>query len=221
MADSGAEQQRVPGLSRFIDANEPRLIAFNEYVNEDHSEVTVVQVHPDAASLEFHMGIIGTSHAGGWSKRSGHGLCPGARHDAVTGGWQRLAGALTRRRNRVQAVDLPTGQPELLAADYAGLAAGQVADTMDHPVVVAHSGSCLLLPAIAREVGARRLVWLAGYIPGPAGGPSFAGEIKAAGSEMFSGCTGTWPDPAQRWMRRRRLPGPAQSPPAAPAGQER
>ncbi|HUY47345.1 MAG TPA: hypothetical protein VMV92_16705 [Streptosporangiaceae bacterium] len=55
----GAEQQRVPGLSRFIEANEPRLIAFNEYVNEDHSEVTVVQVHPDAASLEFHMGIIG------------------------------------------------------------------------------------------------------------------------------------------------------------------
>jgi Alpha/beta hydrolase family len=101
-------------------------------------------------------------------------------------GWQRLAGALTRRGNRVQAVDLPTGQPELLAADYAGLAAGQVAGTMDHPVVVAHSGGCLLLPAIAREVGGRRLVWLAGYIPGPAGGPSFAGEIKAAGSEMFS-----------------------------------
>jgi len=55
----GAEQQRVPGLSSFIEANEPRLIAFNEYVNEDHSEVTVVQVHPDAASLEFHMGLIG------------------------------------------------------------------------------------------------------------------------------------------------------------------
>ncbi|MGD0686260.1 MAG: hypothetical protein ABSA03_14220 [Streptosporangiaceae bacterium] len=54
-----AEQQRVPGLSRFVEANEPRLIAFNEYVNEDRSEVTVVQVHPDAASLEFHMGIIG------------------------------------------------------------------------------------------------------------------------------------------------------------------
>jgi hypothetical protein len=102
------------------------------------------------------------------------------------GRWQRLAGALTRRGNRVQAVDLPTGQPELLAADYAVLAAGQVAGTMDHPVVVAHSGGCLLLPAIAREVGARRLVWLAGYIPGPAGGPSFAGEIKAACSEMFS-----------------------------------
>ena len=53
-----AEQRRVPGLSRFIDANEPRLIAFNEYVNEERSEVTVVQVHPDAASMKFHMGIV-------------------------------------------------------------------------------------------------------------------------------------------------------------------
>src|SRR5216683_7283923 len=56
---SDAERWRVPELSRFIEANEPRLIAFNEYVNENRSEVTVVQVHPDAASLEFHMGIVG------------------------------------------------------------------------------------------------------------------------------------------------------------------
>ena len=54
-----AEQQRVPELSRFIEAHEPRLIAFNEYVNEDHTEVAVVQIHPDAASLEFHMGVVG------------------------------------------------------------------------------------------------------------------------------------------------------------------
>lgn len=54
-----AEEQRVPGLARFIEANEPRLIAFNEYVNDDHSEVTVVQVHPDAASFEFHLGTVG------------------------------------------------------------------------------------------------------------------------------------------------------------------
>jgi hypothetical protein len=54
-----AEQQRVLELSRFIEANEPRLIAFNEYVNENRSEVTVVQVHPDAASMELHMGVVG------------------------------------------------------------------------------------------------------------------------------------------------------------------
>ena len=54
----GAEQERVPELSRFIEQNEPRLIAFNEYVNELLSEVAVVQVHPDAASLEYHMSLI-------------------------------------------------------------------------------------------------------------------------------------------------------------------
>jgi hypothetical protein len=54
-----AEQQRVPELSRFIEANEPRLIAFNEYANEDHSQVNVVQIHPDAASMEFHMDVVG------------------------------------------------------------------------------------------------------------------------------------------------------------------
>jgi len=54
-----AEQQRVAELVRFIEAHEPRLIAFNEYVNEDHSQVGVVQFHPDAASMEFHMGVVG------------------------------------------------------------------------------------------------------------------------------------------------------------------
>jgi len=53
-----AEQQRVPELAGFIEAHEPRLIAFNEYVNEDHSQVSVVQIHPDAASMEFHMDIV-------------------------------------------------------------------------------------------------------------------------------------------------------------------
>ena len=55
----GAEQQRVPGLSRFIEENEPQLVAFNEYANEVLSEVSVVQVHPDAASMEYHLSLIG------------------------------------------------------------------------------------------------------------------------------------------------------------------
>jgi hypothetical protein len=53
-----AERKRVPGLTDFIEGNEPRLIAFNEYANEDGTEVGVVQVHPDAASMEFHMEVV-------------------------------------------------------------------------------------------------------------------------------------------------------------------
>ena len=54
-----AETQRVPGLVEFIEANEPRLIAFNEYANDEGTEVAVVQVHPDTDSFEFHMGLVG------------------------------------------------------------------------------------------------------------------------------------------------------------------
>jgi hypothetical protein len=52
------DRARVPGLVEFIAATEPRLIAFNEYANEAGDEVTVVQVHPDAASMEAHMQIV-------------------------------------------------------------------------------------------------------------------------------------------------------------------
>jgi hypothetical protein len=52
------ERERVPELVEFIEANEPRLIAFNEYVNEAGDEVTVVQVHPDAESMEAHLQIV-------------------------------------------------------------------------------------------------------------------------------------------------------------------
>jgi hypothetical protein len=52
------ERNRVPGLVEFIEASEPRMIAFNEFVNEAGDEATVVQFHPDAASMEAHMEIV-------------------------------------------------------------------------------------------------------------------------------------------------------------------
>ena len=52
------ERKRVAGLVEFIQASEPRLIAFNEFVNEAGDEVTVVQIHPDASSMEAHMEIV-------------------------------------------------------------------------------------------------------------------------------------------------------------------
>ena len=53
-----AETQRVPELCEFIEANEPRLLAFNEYADDDGTEVSVIQVHADAESMEFHMGVV-------------------------------------------------------------------------------------------------------------------------------------------------------------------
>src|SRR3954469_10916058 len=53
-----SERERVPDLVAFLEAREPRLIAFNEYTNDDGTEVTVVQVHPDAASMAFHLETV-------------------------------------------------------------------------------------------------------------------------------------------------------------------
>ena len=53
-----AERERVPGLVEFIEENEPRLLAFNEYANEEGTEVGVVQVHRDGESMELHMKMV-------------------------------------------------------------------------------------------------------------------------------------------------------------------
>jgi hypothetical protein len=61
------ERKRVPDLVDFIRAKEPRLIAFNEYANEEGTEVAVVQVHPDASSMIFHMELIAERAAGAYA----------------------------------------------------------------------------------------------------------------------------------------------------------
>lgn len=99
-------------------------------------------------------------------------------------GWQRLAGALQRRGHRVFTVDFPVDQPNLLAEDYAGIAAGQVAEDTGEPIVVAHSGAGLLLPAVADALHAAHLVWLAAAVPDFTGKSSFADEIRNNGAAL-------------------------------------
>jgi len=59
--------RRAPSRSRllveFIDAHEPRLIAYGFYVDDVARKMTVVAVHPDPASLELHMQIGAGSSA--------------------------------------------------------------------------------------------------------------------------------------------------------------
>ena len=42
----------------FIETNEPRMIAFHVYFDDEGGKATVVQIHPDSASMEFHMKVI-------------------------------------------------------------------------------------------------------------------------------------------------------------------
>jgi hypothetical protein len=50
------------GISRlveFVDEQEPQLISYGFYFDEPGAHMTVVAVHPDAASLEIHLSVGG------------------------------------------------------------------------------------------------------------------------------------------------------------------
>jgi hypothetical protein len=63
-----AERKRVPGLVDFVEASEPRLLAFNEYVNDEGTEVGVVQVHADVESMAFHMEVVAERAAAAYAE---------------------------------------------------------------------------------------------------------------------------------------------------------
>jgi hypothetical protein len=50
-------------LAAFVESDEPRPISYNVYLNEDGTRMTVIQVHPDSASMEFHMDVAGPAFA--------------------------------------------------------------------------------------------------------------------------------------------------------------
>jgi hypothetical protein len=49
----------IKDLVAFVDANEPRIIAYNVYLSDDGTQINVVHMHPDSASLEYHMEVAG------------------------------------------------------------------------------------------------------------------------------------------------------------------
>ena len=64
-------------LTEIIEAKEPQIIAFNAFVNEEGTEMTSIQVHPNAASMDFHMQVVNQAlgeemndWVGKWSTRT-------------------------------------------------------------------------------------------------------------------------------------------------------
>jgi len=45
-------------IAAIVETNEPQIIGFNYYLNEDGTELTVIQIHPDSASMDFHMQVL-------------------------------------------------------------------------------------------------------------------------------------------------------------------
>ena len=46
-------------LARFVEPNEPRLLAYHVYFTDDGARMTVLHVNPDLASLQLHMDVAG------------------------------------------------------------------------------------------------------------------------------------------------------------------
>ena len=51
-------QTALKELVEFVEANEAAPIAYNVYFSDDGTRMSVVQIHPNAASMEFHMGVV-------------------------------------------------------------------------------------------------------------------------------------------------------------------
>ena len=46
-------------LADFVEENEPRLNSYSVYFSEDGRQMTVMHVHADSASLDYHMDVAG------------------------------------------------------------------------------------------------------------------------------------------------------------------
>jgi hypothetical protein len=57
-------KRAVAELVEFVRSNEPRPIVYEVYVDHTESRMTIVQVHPDSASMEYHMTVAGPAFAG-------------------------------------------------------------------------------------------------------------------------------------------------------------
>jgi hypothetical protein len=46
-------------LAEFVEENEPQLISYGAHFSEDGSQISVVHVHADSASLDYHLDVAG------------------------------------------------------------------------------------------------------------------------------------------------------------------
>jgi len=51
----GAIRNAIADMVSFVEANETDVIAYDVFIDDAHTLMTVVQIHPDTASMVFHM----------------------------------------------------------------------------------------------------------------------------------------------------------------------
>ncbi len=58
-SDAPSYRPLVGEICRLVEEREPRVLAYHVWVDEAGESEVVLQVHPDAASLEHHLAILG------------------------------------------------------------------------------------------------------------------------------------------------------------------
>lgn len=53
----GELEHAMERLVSFVEENVPRLLSYGFFLSEDRTKMTVVALHPDSASLEFHLDV--------------------------------------------------------------------------------------------------------------------------------------------------------------------
>lgn len=53
----------IRDLTAFVDSHEPQIVSYAVYFSPDGSQMTVIHVHADSASLDFHMDVAGPRFA--------------------------------------------------------------------------------------------------------------------------------------------------------------
>lgn len=48
-------EEKIKDLAAFVETNVPRLISYGFFFNAERTQMTVVAVHPDSESLEYHL----------------------------------------------------------------------------------------------------------------------------------------------------------------------
>ena len=101
-------------------------------------------------------------------------LVHGAYHGAWC--WELLAPELEKRGHSVLTVDLPIGDTNAGAAEYASTVLDAMSRLGDEPIVVGHSMGGVVVPLVAAARPVARMVFLAALLPEPG---STLGEQRA------------------------------------------
>jgi pimeloyl-ACP methyl ester carboxylesterase len=126
-------------------------------------------------------------------------------HGGQHGAWcfERLIPELEQRGHAAVAVDLPIGNPEAGAAQYARVVADSL-DGTDDVILVGHSMGGLVIPLVAQLRPARTLVFLCGAIPEP-GRSHFQVKAEEMGEAAEADPSEVWRQPGDRHLAPREL----------------